>query len=376
MEPFETARRLAAVFPFYTTTRSSQPVSVIMVDASFSSQEQEELILAGRVPPVPLIEGWLPGGNAELDGGGGDDPSTTIVPMDARALSQMERQVLARVRTHYEEVLLGGDDDGPAFDNLPEEMVCRVLRTMMKRHSDKPRDVPIQTAEMLMATLKWRKSIDADSLITRTLEHTAEYHGGWPTRVLYATDKHGRMLVYDSIASIDSEYLRMISPEEVELLHAQLLECISIERRRRCAMSPARMRVYSHLHILDLEGFSLVDAMKEHVLRTCKTIFGLSKRHFTGCVYKIYIVNCPLAFYVMWNVLAPWLPHDTIAKIRFIRGSGIDELGRDEGVDRSSLPAWMGATPRGMPMVGGDERNGLLVSDLVASERQRRHHAQ
>ena len=312
-------------------------------------------VLRGVVPAAPLLPPSSRG------------PAT---PEDALALDDAETALLEEVAAQFERLRVPDEEEEEAgivnasgkrlCSPASEESIVRVLRTMGKRY---PKDRARQAAaiaETLVATIAWRRHVGADTtLLAQSLPHAEAYHKGWPTRILGATDCFGRMIVYESVAAIDVDYLQQITSDEVALLHAQLLECLAIERRRRAIGLPHR--IYSHIHVVDLAGFVLLDAMRSHVLSSCAAIFGVSKQHYSGAIKRLYITNVPMAFSAMWSVISPWLPHDTRAKIRMVRGSGAAELVEEEGVDASLLPSWIAETGRD---------DGTLLADILREKQQ------
>jgi len=72
--------------------------------------------------------------------------------------------------------------------------------------------------------------------------------------------------------------------------------------------------------VVDFAGFSL----SQHAppMDIGKEFLTILRSHYAGQIHKIFLLDCPTSFFILWKLLSQFVGTDTRAKIEFISGEG------------------------------------------------------
>merc|ERR1712159_416178 len=79
-------------------------------------------------------------------------------------------------------------------------------------------------------------------------------------------------------------------------------------------------------------GWAHTDSRMYSLLKDCNDVFAWN---YPESVFKIIIINAPLAFQVMWKVVKPWIHPITRSKIEIV-GSSYLAIFREHGIELTS----------------------------------------
>jgi hypothetical protein len=103
-------------------------------------------------------------------------------------------------------------------------------------------------------------------------------------------------------------------------------------------------RVYKHVVIVDLKGFSMAHMGSSFRNPMRKTI-GLLEYFYPECCVKIYVINAPMAFYALWKIVSPWLHPVTRAYVNVLGGvAEFRPVLKQCGIGQGQLPRSLGGT--------------------------------
>ena len=89
--------------------------------------------------------------------------------------------------------------------------------------------------------------------------------------------------------------------------------------------------------IIDFNGFSMRHAPPMSI---AKPFLAALRNHYAGAIHQIYIVDAPLAFYALWNIVKPFIGTKTRDKIQFVTSSSKTNCLIDL-YDKDQLAPWM-----------------------------------
>eukprot|EP00294_Goniomonas_avonlea_P010795 CAMPEP_0114544720 /NCGR_PEP_ID=MMETSP0114-20121206/3023_1 /TAXON_ID=31324 /ORGANISM="Goniomonas sp, Strain m" /LENGTH=394 /DNA_ID=CAMNT_0001729111 /DNA_START=379 /DNA_END=1563 /DNA_ORIENTATION=- len=205
-----------------------------------------------------------------------------------------------------------------------------------RRHG-KERWLEVSTREF-DRTLNWRAEVGADTLAKRTIPKADLFKTAWKT-CLAGTDRQGHPIMVERMCDIDVDaLLGNFSGEELGLLQAQKLE--RLNRVKLQISAQLQRSVYKHCYIFDLGGLALRHLKVKDQL---KAIFHVAEFYYPETLWKMFLINTPMAFRAVWGVVQPLIHEKTRVKIKVLSRNYLSEL-EAHGVDVDQIPPSVGGT--------------------------------
>lgn len=161
----------------------------------------------------------------------------------------------------------------------------------------------IDAEKLLRETLAWRKEINISSLDPRTFE--AEQLTG--KIYLHGTDRTGRPVMYQKPRLQNSKdyalQVKQIAYFMERNMNAMNLEC----------------GVEQGIVIFDFNGYSIWNAPP---FSQTKEVLNVILNHYPERLGSAYMMDAPYLFNALWNIVKPFLPAATQAKIQFVSSNG------------------------------------------------------
>ena len=234
-------------------------------------------------------------------------------------LTKKEIQVAARASYDYR------DDPAPKDEEYARLFAQRFLRSTGD---------PEKALHRVKATLAFRQQIDVDGIrlafdnknssnkntspLKAQLENESLYVQGFDKagRSTYIF-KTGKVLGHDQEWTVKS--------------HIYTLE-------RALACSKATDGTVNAM--IDFKGFSLMNAPPMQIGTQFMTTF---RDHYAGSIHQIFLLDAPLAFFILWKVMKGFVGTKTRDKIHFISSSSAETKGQrlTELYDKEQLAPWM-----------------------------------
>ena len=96
--------------------------------------------------------------------------------------------------------------------------------------------------------------------------------------------------------------------------------------------------------IVDLKGFNPIFKHTPPPLDIGKQFMLTLRNHYAGCINKIYIVDAPSSFTIIYNMFSSFIGNETKSKIQFINSSSNNNtllLSLLESYDENEIPSWL-----------------------------------
>jgi len=158
--------------------------------------------------------------------------------------------------------------------------------------------------------------------------HMATFDEAWPSREL-GDEKTGRVAVLDCIGSIKFELVAKLTHDEVLACYAHRME--AIRQRKLKLVGRLASDAFYHTTVVDLKGLTMGHFRKENRTFIARA-FKFSSACYPETTYRIFVINAPGFFSMMWKVVRPWIDADVQDKIQILGKGELHKL-RDAGLD-------------------------------------------
>ncbi|CDO71436.1 hypothetical protein BN946_scf184909.g30 [Trametes cinnabarina] len=159
----------------------------------------------------------------------------------------------------------------------------------------------------------------------------------WPL-YFHKVDKKGRPLNFHHFGGINLNKLQKNMSLE-RFWRTVLVNCEALTREVLPAASEAAGRsIGGTFVVVDLAGFGISQfwQMKDFA----RSSFQVSQDYFPETMAQLAIVNAPMGFSAIWNVMKPWLAKETVAKVAIYGSDYRKHL--LELIDEDALPQSLG----------------------------------
>lgn len=185
-------------------------------------------------------------------------------------------------------------------------------------------------------TISWRKEIDANTLELRKLPLWDVFEASWVTGV-FGTDNQGHPIIVERFQDFKLDrILSMFKPEDLAMYQARNLE--NVQRRKEKISEKLGKLIYKHVYILDCTGLGM-DVLKSRA--HIQAIFHVAQYYYPETLYRMFIVNAPMVFRMIWTAASPLIHPITRQKVKVLAGKALKDF-KANGIDESQIPASIG----------------------------------
>ena len=234
---------------------------------------------------------------------------------------------------------------------LEPEAAARVSDVMMTcfvrgYHYEDPRAE--KTLEVLERALTWRADNGVDKLLDVPGDPNEPNHQEFVRQAkayqktfhldIFGHDDNEHVLMCQRIGAIDPDKLMDTG---IGIVKRHFIRDMEYIVRRKLQLSNVAQRPrYKHISILDFSGFGTRHC-SARFRGPMKEVLDQLQFYYPEAMHKMYIVNAPMAFRVLWRMVKPWLHPVTVSRIDIIGGSYHSKL-TENGIEISQLPTYLG----------------------------------
>ncbi|KAG7147696.1 Sec14 cytosolic factor like protein [Verticillium longisporum] len=208
---------------------------------------------------------------------------------------------------------------------LESEGVTQRLDTLTLLRFLRARKFDVNASKAMFVEFdKWRKEVHLDALVPTWEYKEREQMLKFYPQYYHKTDVDGRPVYIEQLGKINLTEMRTITTDE------RMLDNLAVEYEK-CAdpRFPACSVVQGTLvetccTIMDLKGVSIGNASQ--VYGYVKQASVISQNYYPERLGKLYIINAPWTFSVVWSVVKGWLDPVTVNKIDILGGGYAKEL--------------------------------------------------
>jgi len=192
----------------------------------------------------------------------------------------------------------------------------------------------VEATKRWKETLQWRAEQNVDQILVEKQPHFRLIKECYP-HFLHRRDKHGHPIYYELLGKIDLKALKAagVTIDEMLRYYIFLTEYI-------WSVVEPDFEYGALVSILDVEGVGLFD-LKGDALEFLKGAAKVVQQHYVERSSRLFIVNAPSWFSMMWKIIAPMLNENTRKKISIL-SSKDQTKALLELIDPQSLPARYG----------------------------------
>lgn len=219
---------------------------------------------------------------------------------------------------------------GQFLDRHDDYLLCKFLRA---------RKYDVAKAKtMLVECDQWRVEFKVDELVKSFVyEENAVVNTIYP-RYYHKTDKEGRPVYIEHLGKLNIKTLMQITTQERILQHYVVeYEKVSDVRFPACSKVVGH-RVETSTTILDLKNVPLMQFAQ--VYNFVKQVTAISQNYYPESLGKMFLINSPMFFSTVWNMIKGLLDEVTANKIHILGSDYSKTL--LEHIDADSLPVCFG----------------------------------
>ena len=196
-----------------------------------------------------------------------------------------------------------------------------------------------EAAERWRQTCAWRRDNRIDSLLAEEQPQFELIKVCYPS-YFHGRSKMGYPVIYEQLGSIDLKRLKANGIDKTILLRHYLFHIEYLWN----TIEPSDEG--QAITIMDIKNVQVYDIMGD-VLDFLKITSQTIQQHYVERCHKIFIVNTPLFFHMIWSAVSPLIHENTRKKISIL-GSDVSELSKH--IDADVIPLQYGgsdSTPLG-----------------------------
>eukprot|EP00744_Colponema_vietnamica_P001094 GILI01001849.1.p1 GENE.GILI01001849.1~~GILI01001849.1.p1 ORF type:complete len:305 (+),score=85.90 GILI01001849.1:103-1017(+) len=195
--------------------------------------------------------------------------------------------------------------------------------------------------EMFINYINWRRTTGVDEIVRNfDFPQLDEVKRCYP-HTHHKVDKFGRPIYIEQIGRLDIKKLfEVTTPEQMLNYFVWSYERMLTTKFPACSQV-AQRRIETSLTILDLNGAS-TKLWSSKVYNFVKSASSIAQDYYPEMLGKMFIVNAPMLFSGIWNLIKPMLDEKTRNKITIVGSGYKDKL--LALVDAENLPDFLGGT--------------------------------
>ncbi|KAI8801066.1 CRAL-TRIO domain-containing protein [Cladochytrium replicatum] len=199
--------------------------------------------------------------------------------------------------------------------------------------------------------IKWRKEfggIGVDRLVKEWKFPEMPVVAAFYPRTYHKTDKHGRPIYIEQIGVINLDQVFAVTNLERMLIqHVVEYEKLVNYRLPACSIA-AGFHIEQSCTILDLKGVSVSNFSR--VFTFVKNVSAIAQNYYPEMLGKMYVINTPVLFTAVWQLVKPMLDEVTVNKIEFLSTGYTHFI--FETIDRDNAPELLGGNSKSKGDVG------------------------
>ncbi|KRW99487.1 CRAL-TRIO domain [Pseudocohnilembus persalinus] len=255
-----------------------------------------------------------------------------------QSISPKEQEVLNQFRDYVQKQFLYEQGSGELGQSQAIVDDAYLLRFLKARKFDFNK-----TLEMWNNTQKWRQENQVDTIISDfTFNELPEVKKHYP-HGYHKTDKQGRPVYIERVGSLNLKNLfEQTTEERLIKYYIQSYEILLQRIFPACSVLKGE-KVDQTVTILDLKGASM-KMMSKTVYNFIQLASKVAQDNYPEILGRMFIVNAPMLFTGIWQIIKPWLDEKTRNKITIMGGKYKEKL--LELIDAENLPDFLGGTSK------------------------------
>jgi len=186
-----------------------------------------------------------------------------------------------------------------------------------------------------------REDYNLETILNKPLANEEAYMNAWRCYI-YGYDKQGHPVLYDEIGSCDITKVEKAFENNIERLRQFRFRFMQrLANGKRIQSDKYNVLIYKHVMVMDCSGFSMAHFGQQY-RNLVKEVIGDEQHLFPETLYKLFIINAPLPFRMIWKILSTFIDPITVQKISVLGSSFLDELKQVVPLDQ--IPKKYGGT--------------------------------
>eukprot|EP00300_Choanocystis_sp_HF-7_P022323 c21536_g1_i1.p1 GENE.c21536_g1_i1~~c21536_g1_i1.p1 ORF type:complete len:287 (+),score=56.97 c21536_g1_i1:26-862(+) len=223
--------------------------------------------------------------------------------------------------------------------------------------------------EALVGLRTFRLENNLDDLVNTEMPCEREFNDLWPSYV-FGFDRHGHVITGERVAEIEVEKLFDLPASMEDKVKLRLQQCETLETYKCHPLNSQQPALYKNVFILDLKDISMSRHFGAKPRKFIQTILKVGQSTYYEGAWKIFLINSPSLFRMVWDVAKGWLEERTRIKVHVLSGTPEKnvEYFAQHGIDRDQLPVWAGGSNQGRTVYDYtiDFRNERILNQILS----------
>jgi len=194
-----------------------------------------------------------------------------------------------------------------------------------------------KTTDLFHEYQAWRTKHNVDRILDKMPARAAELRKVVPS-CFHGYDKKGQPCYIEKSGQIDVATITSLFTDD-EIFWAHIWDQENQYERCRDQSTKHKRHIETVANILDLKG---LNSGHRKILKFTKAITECDQKYYPERLGRLYVINAPWIFPVIYNICKPWLDPVTRAKITVLKSDFKTKLAEDFDLDQ--LPSEYGGT--------------------------------
>jgi len=198
---------------------------------------------------------------------------------------------------------------------------------------------PIESSAMFDRYQKWREQFQIDKLLANPTHFIPDFEclKNYFPGDFHGRDKLGMPVYYERLGSVDvKNLLKHFSADQLILFHIfsqeELVSRVTETAKRQRHPETGHI-LFGNIVVEDLAGLGWAHSSREAFSLMKKTI-EIDEDNYPETLKRLYVINAPRIFSVIWKIVSLWFDPRTLAKIRISSGDAKEALLEDISIDQ------------------------------------------
>ena len=252
-----------------------------------------------------------------------------------------------------------------SFEKKDPDAKNHVVKQMAKRYLMSKKGNVTEALQKFKLTLQFRQEMDIKNLITcfdQQVDNNKKAKNASITTKLQRDDDDDNTIISNRLyKQLASKHMFVqgydndgrctfifrpcyVNPKKYNIEWSIKEAIYTIERAiacssTRCSSSRDDQKINA---IVDLKGFNPLFKHTPPPLDIGKQFMLTLRNHYAGCINKIFIIDAPSSFSLIYNMFSSFIGNETKSKIQFIKSTNTKDVDSLlQSYDENEIPSWL-----------------------------------
>jgi len=204
----------------------------------------------------------------------------------------------------------------------------------------------VETAgEEMVKAMEFRKKMNVDTILDTDFDKEHLLNTLWP-KYFYGKDKYGHPVLYHIAPDGKDEIFSHFTKENIEKMHIRMME--RGNKMLEKWSEETGVETYRYTQVYDVAKIGMY--YRKYMDPIKWVMNDISQMLYPDTVCRIFIVNAPAVFRMVWSVIKCWFCDDMKERMIILDASYLEKL--TEHIDLTEIPPHFGGLGKNAPIPG------------------------